>query len=85
MDAAKNVISNNAKRVDKDLWTNNGTGNPIVILDAYNEEEEARKVLREIITIKDSKQTKLNDIAVMYRVNAQSRSFEMACQKYGIP
>ena len=85
LDAAKNVISNNAKRVDKDLWTNNGTGNPILIIDAYNEEEEARKVLREIITIKDSKQTKLNDIAVMYRVNAQSRSFEMACQKYGIP
>jgi len=85
LDAAKNVITNNSKRVDKDLWTNNTIGNPIILIDAYNEEEEARKIIREIVTIKNSRQSKLNDIAIMYRVNAQSRSFEMACQKYGMP
>ena len=85
LDAAKNLIKNNAKRVDKDLWTNNKIGNPILLIDAYNEEEEARKIIREIVTIKDSSKSVLNEIAIMYRVNAQSRSFEMACQKYGIP
>jgi DNA helicase-2/ATP-dependent DNA helicase PcrA len=85
LDAAKNLINNNSKRVDKDLWTNNKTGTPILLVDAYNEEEEARKIIREIITLKNAKNSNLQDIAIMYRVNAQSRSFEMACQKFGVP
>ena len=85
LNAAKNLINNNSKRVDKDLWTNNKTGTPILLVDAYNEEEEARKIIREIITLKNAKNSNLQDIAIMYRVNAQSRSFEMACQKFGVP
>ena len=53
--------------------------------EGYNEEEEAHLVLKEVTRMLDSGKHSHGDIAVMYRVNAQSRTFEMACQKYGIP
>ena len=83
--AAKNVISKNTQRVDKNLWTSNDKGSLISIDEAYDEEDEARKVIKEIQGLVDSGEYPLSDFAVMYRVNAQSRSFEMACQRFGIP
>jgi DNA helicase-2/ATP-dependent DNA helicase PcrA len=54
-------------------------------MEGYNEEEEAQLVVREIGRYVDSGNYVLGDISVMYRVNAQSRAFEMACQRYGVP
>ncbi len=85
LDAAKNIISQNEQRVDKNLWTTNDKGSLISIDEAYDEEEEARKVIREIQELVDNDDHSLSDFAIMYRVNAQSRSFEMACQRFGIP
>ena len=85
LDAAKNIISKNQQRVDKNLWTTNDKGSLISIDEAYDEEEEARKVVKEIQGLVDNDDHSLSDFAVMYRVNAQSRSFEMACQRFGVP
>ncbi|KAA1281668.1 MAG: AAA family ATPase, partial [SAR202 cluster bacterium] len=85
LDAAKNIITKNAQRVDKNLWTTNQKGSLISIDEAYDEEEEARKVIKEIQGHVDNDDHSLSDFAVMYRVNAQSRSFEMACQRFGVP
>ena len=82
--AAQNVIAKNKERVDKNLWTNNKKGGLITIKENYNEDEEAQSVINEIVKISESKNYSLSDIAVMYRVNAQSRALEMSCQKNGI-
>ena len=82
---AKSLISANTSRVEKDLWTNNTEGTPIAVMEGYNEEEEAQLVIREIGRISESGGYSLGNISVMYRVNAQSRAFEMACQRYGVP
>ncbi len=100
LDAARSLIASNTQRVDKDLWTRNGEGVPIVIHEGYNEEEEAQFVIREIQSLTRNQQSvpspsggksgrgaevSLGDIAVMYRVNAQSRALEEACLRYGVP
>ena len=94
LDAARSLIASNTQRVDKDLWTRNGEGVPIVISEAYNEEEEAQFVIREIQSLTKNQESvvgrkksgpSLGDIAVMYRVNAQSRALEEACLRYGVP
>ena len=94
LDAARSLIASNMQRVDKDLWTRNGEGVPIVIAEGYNEEEEAQFVVREIQTLTRNQESvvgrkksgpSLGDIAVMYRVNAQSRALEEACLRYGVP
>tara|TARA_B100001971_G_scaffold123112_1_gene113402 strand:- start:2641 stop:5022 length:2382 start_codon:yes stop_codon:yes gene_type:complete len=90
LDAAGKLISPNSQRVEKELFTDNGKGVPIVVEEGYDEEEEARKVLVEIGALtapagKDGKRYALGDIAVMYRVNAQSRALEEGCLRYGIP
>jgi len=85
LEGAKVLISKNTDRVEKDLWTKNLGGNLIPVLEGFNEENETDKVLREVGKLLDSKEFNLSDICIMYRVNAQSRSFEMGCQRYGIP
>ncbi len=94
LDAARSLIASNTQRVEKDLWTRNGSGLPIVIAEGYNEEEEARFVVREIQSLtrnraaaagREGSEIELGDIAVMYRVNAQSRALEEACLRYGVP
>ncbi len=94
LDAARSLIASNTQRVDKDLWTRNGEGVPIVIAEGYNEEDEAQFVIREIQSLTKNQESvvgrkksgpSLGDIAVMYRVNAQSRALEEACLRYGVP
>lgn len=90
LDAASRVISANTQRVEKELFTDNGTGERISITEGYDEQEEAQMVLREIGLLTRSQgaapaQYRLGDVAVMYRVNAQSRALEEACRRYGVP
>ncbi|MCL0028671.1 UvrD-helicase domain-containing protein [Dehalococcoidia bacterium] len=90
LDAADGLISSNSQRVEKELFTQNGKGVPIVVGEGYDEDEEARMVLREIDILteddeSDCRKYKLGDIAVMYRVNAQSRALEDGCLRYGVP
>ena len=90
LDAASRLISANSQRVEKELFTHNGVGERISISEGYDEQEEAQLVLREIGLLTRPKSAgpapyRLGDIAVMYRVNAQSRALEEACRRYGVP
>ncbi|MBM3948326.1 MAG: AAA family ATPase [SAR202 cluster bacterium] len=84
LEAASGLIAQNEQRVEKALWTSNAKGVPIVVAEAYDEQEEAQTVLREVQALA-REDHKLGDIAVMYRVNAQSRALEEACLRYGVP
>ena len=85
LDAAQALISSNEQRVEKELWTSNGRGEPIVIGEGYNEAEEARMAVGELERLVEDEGYRLGDAAIMYRVNAQSRAFEEACLRYGVP
>ena len=85
LEAAQKVIKPNEQRVEKELWTENGDGVPIVVAEGYDEQEEAQKVLKEVQALTRSEGYKPGDIAVMFRVNAQSRALEEGCLRYGIP
>ena len=88
--AAGKLIAPNAQRVEKDLWTKNGEGVPIVVHEGYNERDEAQFVVKEIQSLTEGsgngqgRSYSLGGIAVMYRVNAQSRALEEACLRYGV-
>ena len=84
LDAATRVISSNSQRIERSLWTNNGVGSPIVAREEYDEGDEAQYVVREVHRLTRAEGYALGDIAVMYRVNAQSRALEEACRRYGV-
>jgi len=85
LEAADSVIGNNDGRMEKTLWTENSRGTRITVAEAYNEDEEARLVLEAANELKNKEGISRNEVAVMYRVNAQSRAFEVACNREGIP
>ena len=83
--AAQRVIRPGSRVVDKRLWTENEEGPPVVVAEGYDEQEEAQKVLQEVQALTRSGECRPGDIAVMFRVNAQSRALEEACVRYGVP
>lgn len=85
LDAAHAVITKNAQRSDKELWTAAGEGSPVQMLQVHNERAEGEAVVRRVRYGVDSGQRKYGDFAVLYRTNAQSRSIEEALVHYGIP
>jgi DNA helicase-2/ATP-dependent DNA helicase PcrA len=85
LEAADAVIGNNDGRMEKTLWTENSRGTRITVAEAYNEEEEASLVLKAATDLKNKDGIGRNEVAIMYRVNAQSRAFEVACNREGIP
>ncbi len=85
LDAANAVISNNAARTPKHLWTEQGGGELITRYQAEDERDEARFVAHEIKQLVDDSTNVLNDVAVFYRTNAQSRVVEEAFVNAGIP
>ena len=90
LEAAARLISANTQRVEKELFTKNVTGAPISVMEGYDETEEAQLVLREVASLTrpangGKARYRLGDIAVMYRVNAQSRAFEESCMRHGVP
>ncbi|MPZ14417.1 MAG: AAA family ATPase [Chloroflexi bacterium] len=85
LSAAQSVISANLMRKEKRLWTENEAGRPVVVHEAYNEEDEAQFVIREIERLVRAEQTRHGDIAVMYRTNAQSRPLEDTFVRSGMP
>ena len=84
LEAASGVIANNDDRLKKNLWTENDKGSPITVGEAYDEDEEARVVLQEINRLVDEDEFLRQEIAVMYRTNAQSRAMEAACNRHGV-
>jgi DNA helicase II / ATP-dependent DNA helicase PcrA len=76
LDSAHSIITVNQQRKAKNLWTEKGRGVPIVVYEAYEEEEEAEFVADQVQSLVKSSDHGLGDIAVMYRTNAQSRPLE---------
>jgi len=85
LEAASRVIAANQQRKPKKLWTENEEGQPTVVAEAYNEQEEAQFVVSEIDNLMRRGEVRAGDCAVMYRTNAQSRALEEAFMRYGMP
>lgn len=82
--AANKVIENNLNRKKKNLWTENPEGNKLVYYRADSEQGEAQFVAGKIKEITRDKNYQLNDIAILYRTNAQSRVMEEVLLKSNI-
>lgn len=82
LDAAHGVITKNKQRSDKKLWTDAGDGSLVKIMQLTNERAEAEMIIKEI---KNQPLKELNNFAVLYRTNAQSRSLEESFLRYGMP
>ncbi|MBH97589.1 MAG: DNA helicase II [Rhodospirillaceae bacterium] len=84
LNAANSVIANNSGRLGKNLWTEGETGEPITLYSAFNERDEAEFIVNRISDYIDQGNLR-NDIAVLYRSNAQSRVFEEFLLAASIP
>lgn len=84
LDAANAVIANNQQRKGKNLWTDNGKGDCIILNTSYDEREEAR-FIADTVMKNASEGIKMSDNAVLYRMNAQSSTVENAFVRAGIP
>ncbi|MEN8615082.1 UvrD-helicase domain-containing protein [Dehalogenimonas sp. THU2] len=85
LEAASSIIADNRARKDIKLWTENEPGEPVCIIEAYNEQEEAQMVVRESERLTATGKYRLADLAILYRTNAQSRALEEAFIRYGVP
>ncbi len=85
LDAAHAIITKNAQRSDKKLWTAIDGGLPVQVVAVGNERAEGEAVIRRIREGVDSGRRHFHDYAVLYRTNAQSRSIEEAFVHYGVP
>ena len=84
LSAANALIENNSNRLGKNLWTDGADGELILVYEAFNDLEEARYIVSSIQNCID-KGTPRNEIAVLYRSNAQSRVIEAGLNNNGIP
>ncbi|TAK35256.1 MAG: AAA family ATPase [Chloroflexota bacterium] len=82
---AQSIIVANTQRKQKNLWTENDAGHPIIVAEVYDEREEAQMVVAEVDRLMSRGQVRPGDCAVMYRTNAQSRALEDAMVRYGMP
>jgi len=81
---ANKVISYNHHQLQKTVWTDNEEGEPIEIIRAATDNDEGRLIATSIFELKMRHQASNADFAILYRTNAQSRSFEEALRKLGI-
>lgn len=84
LEASNALIANNTERMGKELWTEGAEGEPISVYSAYNELDEARFAVNKIKEWQE-KGGALNDAAMLYRNNAQSRVLEEALIQAGLP
>lgn len=85
VEAANSLIKHNSNQIPKDVYSKNDKGESLIYKPAYSDKEEALIVCREIKRIKRQDDCQYSDFAILYRTNAQSRSFEEEFRKQGIP
>ncbi len=83
--AANSLIEKNQHQIKKDVFSENETGDPIELTKCYSEYDEGAIVAGRISRIHREKNTPYNEIAILYRTNAQSRILEESLRKYNIP
>ena len=85
VEAANSLIKHNRNQIPKDVFSENAKGEKIQYQPAYSDKEEAVIVAKDVNRIKRQEQCEYSDFAILYRTNAQSRSFEEEFRKQGIP
>jgi DNA helicase II / ATP-dependent DNA helicase PcrA len=85
LQVARAVIAPNKLRKEKTLWTHNEQGVPVTVHEAYNEQDEALYVLREIEHLHKTQRVPLDAFGILYRTNAQSRALEDAFVRAAMP
>jgi len=85
VNAANSIIINNKDQIFKKIWTDNDEGTKLRLIRAKSDTEEGTLVANGIFELKMNKQLPNNAFAILYRTNAQSRSFEEALRKLNIP
>ncbi|HEY8403066.1 MAG TPA: UvrD-helicase domain-containing protein [Flavobacteriales bacterium] len=85
VEAANGIISKNRDQIKKEVWTNNDQGNRIKVFRALTDNDEGNFVANQIFTTMREEGAKPSDFAILYRTNAQSRSFEEALRKLNVP
>ena len=85
VEAANSLIKHNCNQIPKDVFSENAKGEKIQYKPAYSDKEEAVIVAKDVKRIKREDGCQYNDFAILYRTNAQSRSFEEEFRKQGIP
>ena len=83
--AANSLIRKNERQIHKDVFSENEEGERLTLKPAYSDREEAIIVCNDIKRIRRQDQAQYSDFAILYRTNAQSRSFEEQMRKDGIP
>ncbi len=85
LEAANSLITNNSKRMEKSLWTSDGTGPAVKIMKTIDGEGEARLVVSKIEHLMNSRKLDYKDFAVIYRANVFSRLFEEELRRKRMP
>lgn len=83
--AANSLISHNKRQIPKDVFSRNEEGEKLTLKMAYSDKEEAMIVCNEILRLRRREKSEYSDFAILYRTNAQSRSFEEYLRKQNIP
>ncbi len=85
VEAANSVIRHNRGQIQKDVYSKKEQGQPIHVYSFYSDIEEANGVARKLLNLNNYEHIPWNRIAILYRTNAQSRTFEETFRKQGIP
>ena len=85
VEAANSLIKHNRNQIPKDVFSENAKGEKIQYKPAYSDKEEAAIVAKDVKRIRREDECQYSDFAILYRTNAQSRSFEEEFRKQGIP
>ena len=83
--AANSLIRHNQRQIEKDVFSKNDEGEKLIYKPAYSDREEAMIVCNDIKRIRRQDHCEYSDFAILYRTNAQSRTFEEEMRKQGIP
>lgn len=85
VEAANSLITHNQRQIPKNVYSHNDRGERLKLYNAYSDKEEASIVCKEIMRIKSIDNSNWEDFAILYRTNAQSRTFEEQMRKDFIP
>ena len=85
VEAANSIIRINKEQIKKEVWTANNSGEKINVLKSQSDNEEGKLVANDIFEKSNSINNTFNNFAILYRTNAQSRSFEEALRKLNLP
>ncbi|MBL4705527.1 MAG: UvrD-helicase domain-containing protein [Flavobacteriales bacterium] len=84
VEAANSIIAKNQNQIEKNVWTSNVEGAPIKVFKSHSDNEEGKTIANSIFDHQQHEQARCLDFAILYRTNAQSRSFEEALRKLNL-